>query len=424
MPNPALLVIDIQRAAFDGVRCPPMDAPDALLASAHALIDAARAGGHPVVFIQHSEGPGAPFEEGTEHWLLHRSFDPHPGDLRITKSKSSSFEGTSLDADLKARDVDALVVCGLQSEHCVSNTSYSALQLGYGVRVAADGHGTWPDGGRTASDIRSDVNRKLAAAGATVIATDDLARNLRSNSTAMPDAIARKELAPTGTLRPGMNLSNALFTARDAATGELSGVSVDLWRELGSRLGVPVEFVVFATPGDVADAADSGRWDVAILAIEPARAQTIAFSPPITAIEATYAVHDDSPLASVADVDVAGVRIAAPNKAGYELYLTRTLKNATLVRTASFRESIEFFNERRADALAGLKPALLDALPKLRGAHLLDGRFMTVNHGLGTPRARSAGAAYLAAFVAEVNTSGFVARSIARHGVQGLSAVK
>ena len=187
---------------------------------------------------------------------------------------------------------------------------------------------------------------------------------------------------------------------------------------------MPVEFVLFDTPGDVADAADSGRWDVAILAIEPARAQTIAFSPPITAIEATYAVHDGSPLTSVTDVDATGVRIVAPNKAGYELYLTRTLRNATLIRTANFRASIESFNERRADALAGLKPALLEAMPKLHGAHLLDGRFMTVNHGLGTPRARSAGAAYLAGFVADVNASGFVARSIARHGVQGLAAVK
>ena len=423
MPNTALLVIDIQRAAFHGIRCPPMDAPDALLASAHALIDAARAGGHPIVFVQHAEGAGAPFEEGTAHFLLHESFEPAAADVRLTKHQSSSFDGTTLDGDLKARGVDTLVVCGLQSEHCVSNTTHSALELGYAVRVARDGHGTWPDDGRTAAEIRNEVNAKLAAAGADVIGVDDLSRNLR-NPTAMPDDIARNELAPTGTLRPGMNLSNALFTGKDAATGELKGVSVDLWRELGARLGVPVEFVLFDTPGDVADAVDSGTWDVAILAIEPARAQTIAFSPPITAIEATYAVHNDSRLRSVADVDAAGVRIVAPNKAGYELFLTRTLRHATLIRTTNFRESIDCFNERRADALSGLKPALLDALPKLRDAHLLEGRFMTVNHGLGTPRARTAGAAYLKAFVDDVNASGFVARSIARHGVQGLSAVQ
>jgi polar amino acid transport system substrate-binding protein len=420
----ALLVIDIQRAAFDGVRCPPMDAPDALLASAHTLIAAARDGGHPIVYIQHAEGAGAPFEEGTEHFQLHPSFAPGRGDVRITKHKSSSFDDTPLDAELKSRSIGTLVVCGLQSEHCVSNTTHSALQLGYAVHVARDGHGTWPDGGRSAAEIRNDVNTKLAAAGASVTGTDELARNLRSDPTAMPDDTARNELAPTGTLRPAMNLSNALFTGKDAATGELKGVSVDVWRELGSRLGVPVEFILFDTPGDVADAVDSGRWDVAILAIEPARAQTIAFSPPITAIEATYAVHDDSPLQSVADVDAAGIRIVAPNKAGYELFLTRTLQHATLIRTTSFRESIDCFNERRADALSGLKPALLESLPKLRDAHLLDGRFMTVNHGLGTPRGRAAAAAYLTAFVADLNASGFVARSIARHGVQGLSPVQ
>jgi len=244
------------------------------------------------------------------------------------------------------------------------------------------------------------------------------------SSAAGPDDAARTELAPSGKLRPGMNLSNALFTGKDPVTGELRGVSVDLMRELASRLGVPVEFVLFETPGDVADASRSGTWDVAILAIEQARAQTIAFSPPITAIEATYAVHQDSVLSSVAQVDASGVRIVAPGKAGYELYLTRTLHHAALIRTKNFRESIDCFNERRADALAGLKPALLESMDKLHDARLLEGTFMTVNHGLGTPRERSAAAAYLKAFVDDVNASGFVARSIARHGIQGLSAVK
>src|SRR6185436_12788422 len=117
-----------------------------------------------------------------------------------------------------------------------------------------------------------------------------------------------------------------------------------------------------ATPGDVADAVGKNTWDVAILAIAQARAQTIAFSPPITEIEATYAVHADSPLRSADQVDAPGVRIAAPGKAGYELFLTRTLRQATLIRTKSFRDSIDCFNERGADALAGLKPALLESM--------------------------------------------------------------
>ncbi|HUK06180.1 MAG TPA: ABC transporter substrate-binding protein, partial [Burkholderiales bacterium] len=113
-----------------------------------------------------------------------------------------------------------------------------------------------------------------------------------------------------------------------------------------------------------------------------------------------------------------------PGKAGYELYLARTLKSATLVRTRSFAESIEVFNARGADAVAALKPNLLDAMAKMPGGRMLEGKFMTVNHGLGTPRARSAGAAYLKAFVEDLNASGFLARSIGRHRVQGLSAVR
>ncbi len=239
----------------------------------------------------------------------------------------------------------------------------------------------------------------------------------------VPDA-ARAELAPGGKLRAGINLSNALFTRKDAATGELSGVSIDLMRELGARLGVPVEMVVYPTPGDVADAAGKGTWDVAVLAIAAARAKTIEFSPAMTEIEATYLVHKDSKLKAAAEVDAAGVRISVPNKAGYELYLTQTIRHATLIRSKNTKAAIDLFKAGGADALGGLKPALLEVMPGLPDARMLEGKFMTVNHGLTTPRERHAAAAYLKAFVEEMNASGFVARSIARHGVQGLSAVK
>lgn len=238
----------------------------------------------------------------------------------------------------------------------------------------------------------------------------------------VPDAI-RAELAPTGKLRAGMNLGNALFTRREAASGRLTGVSVDLMNELAARLAVPVEFVVFATPGDVADAADKNAWDVAVLAIEPARAQRIAFSPAMTEIEATYLVRADSPLASVAQVDSPGLRIAASARAGYELYLTRTLRSATLIRTAGQDAALALLRDGGADALAALKPSLLDTIAKLPGFRVLDGKFMTVNHGLGIPRERAAAAAYVKAFVEEINASRFLVQSIQRHGVQGLSAV-
>lgn len=253
--------------------------------------------------------------------------------------------------------------------------------------------------------------------GSTVVPAAGCAR-----SPAVPDA-ARAELAPTGKLRAGMNLGNTLFTQQDTAGGELRGVAVDVVRELGARLGVPVEHVVHGTPGEVADAAGNGTWDVAVLAIEQARAQTVHFSPPMTGIEATYLVHKDSALRSVVQVDASGVRISAPEKAGYELYLARTLRQATLVRSKTTQASIDLFNERRADALAGLKPMLIEWVGTMPDARMLEGNFMTVNHGLASPRDRRAAADYLDAFVQDLNSSGFVARSIERHRVQGLSAV-
>jgi polar amino acid transport system substrate-binding protein len=235
---------------------------------------------------------------------------------------------------------------------------------------------------------------------------------------------ARSELAPTGTLRAALNSSNALFTKRDAATGEQRGVSVDLMRELASRLNVPVDFIVYKTPGDVVDAVESNTWDVAVLAIEPARAERIAFSPAMTEIDATYVVHRASPIQAIAQVDSPGVRIAAPEKAGYELFLARTLRHAQLVRTANFQASIAAFNEGGADALAGLKPALIEAMEQIADGRLLEGRFTAVSHGIATQRERRVAAACLQAFVEEMNGSGFVARAIERHGVRGLSAVK
>lgn len=186
MPS-ALLVIDIQRGAFDGVRYQPIDAPEPFIANACALVNAARAGNHPIVFIQHCETtPGEVFEEETEHWQLHEALCPEPGreatGLESVQKKyaSSAFENTELDAKLKAltgADM-TLIVCGLQSEFCVSNTTRSALALGYRVLLAEDGHNTWPSQGRAAAEIRSEVNAQLAAAGATLAPTARLATQL------------------------------------------------------------------------------------------------------------------------------------------------------------------------------------------------------------------------------------------------------
>lgn len=178
--NVALLVIDIQCGAFDGARCRVIDAPQRLVRNACALIDAARAGKRPIAFVQHCDTqPGQPFEEGTTHWLLHESLVPAKGETVLKKYASSAFEGTDLDGRLKGGDVDALVLCGLQSDFCVSNTARSALELGYTVYLAKDAHSTWAFEGRTAAQIRVDVNDRLAEAGAVVDETANLVRMLR-----------------------------------------------------------------------------------------------------------------------------------------------------------------------------------------------------------------------------------------------------
>ena len=245
-----------------------------------------------------------------------------------------------------------------------------------------------------------------------------------SHAPASVPAAARAELAPTGTLRAAMNMNNVYMVTKDPASGELRGVSVDLMHELGKRLGVPVQFIGYPSPGEISDAARSNAWDVAMLAIEATRAETIAFSPAMTEIEATYMVRGDSPLKTAAQADAPGIRISASEKAGYELFLSRNLRQATVVRAKGDDASFKAFTEQRLDAWANLKPRLLLYLPRLPGARLLDGAFMSVQHGIGTPRDRRAGAEYLKQFVEEMNASGFVARSIERHRIPGLSPIK
>jgi len=181
MTRQALLVIDLQRGAFDGVRCPVIHGQQALIDNAVQLVQSARDAGTPVVFVQHCEKEaGSPFEEGTAHWELHNALQPLPGDSVVKKSASSAFEGTDLAAKLQTLGARELVVCGLQSEFCVSNTTKSALELGFAVVVAQDGHGTWPWDGEEAPVISERANQTLAAAGATLQTTAALARSLRA----------------------------------------------------------------------------------------------------------------------------------------------------------------------------------------------------------------------------------------------------
>jgi polar amino acid transport system substrate-binding protein len=234
-------------------------------------------------------------------------------------------------------------------------------------------------------------------------------------------AAARSDLAPTGALRVGINYGNFILATRDAATGESRGVAIDLARELAGRLGVRVEIVAYDSVAVMVEAAPTNTWDIAFLGSDPAREKLIDFTAAYLEIEATYLVAGSSPLRSVGDVDRAGVRVAAPSKANYELFLSRSLKQATLVSTESGGAAFQALTSGKVDALAGLTQALMDLADKLPASRMLDGRFMAVQQSIGVPKGRAAGLAYVRGLVEEAKASGLVARAIAATGARGVS---
>jgi polar amino acid transport system substrate-binding protein len=227
----------------------------------------------------------------------------------------------------------------------------------------------------------------------------------------------RSELAPTGTLRAGINYNNPLVARRDPATGELRGTAVDLSRELARRTGVPVELIPYESAGRMSDAARSGAWDVAFLAVDPARASEVEFTAPYIELEGTYLVPAGSPLRRIEDVDRDGVRIAVTAKSAYDLFLTRELKHAQLVRAATTPESIDLMVAQKLDALAAVRTALVAAVRQVNGAQILSGHFMTIAHAAAVPRGRPAAAAFVRQFVEDAKASGLVAAALARHGL-------
>lgn len=232
---------------------------------------------------------------------------------------------------------------------------------------------------------------------------------------------AKSELAPTGVLRAGINLSNFLLVTGKSSSGDPTGVAPDMAREIAQRLGVPVKYVTFPTPGELADAAGKNLWDIGLIGAEPQRAETIAFTPAYVEIDATYLVPAGSPLKSIAEVDRTGVRIAVNARSAYDLWLARNIKHATLVRADTIDASFRLFVDQKLDALAGLKPRLLKDVTTLPGARILDGRFTAVQQAIGTARPNRAGAEFLGRFVAEAKASGLVATLIERHKVRGLT---
>jgi polar amino acid transport system substrate-binding protein len=229
------------------------------------------------------------------------------------------------------------------------------------------------------------------------------------------------ELAPRGLLRAGINLSNFLLVTGRDASGNPIGVAPDMAQAMAEQLGVPVQYVPFATPGELGDRVGQDVWDVGLIGAEPQRAQKILFSAAYVEIAATYLVGPDSKLQSVDEVDHPGVRIASTARAAYDLWLERNIRNAEVVRSTTLDGAYDDFVSMKLDALAGLRPRLLADAQRLPGARILDGQFSSVQQAIGTARANEEGARFIREFVEAAKQSGLVARLIEKHGVSGLT---
>jgi len=230
-----------------------------------------------------------------------------------------------------------------------------------------------------------------------------------------------EQLAPTGVLRAGINMSNFLLVTGRGPAGEPDGVSPDMARAIAAKLGVEVSYVPFATPGELADEAGRNVWDIGLIGAEPQRAEKIAFSPAYVEIESTYMVPPGSTLQTIADVDVSGIRIASTARAAYDLWLERNIRHATLVRTSSLDAAFEAFASNGLEALAGLRPRLVADQARMPGARILPGQFTAVQQAIGTARANAEAAEFLKTFVEQSKASGLVADLIRKHKVIGLS---
>jgi polar amino acid transport system substrate-binding protein len=229
------------------------------------------------------------------------------------------------------------------------------------------------------------------------------------------------ELAPTGTLRAGINLSNFLLVTGRAPNGDPVGVAPDVAAEIARRLGVKIELVKYKSPGALADAAGTGAWDIGLIGAEPQRAETIAFTPAYVEIVATYLVPAGSKLKAIGDVDKPGIKIAVTGRSAYGLWMERNIKQATLVRSDTLDAAFDDFVSQKLDALAGLEPRLLSDVEKLPGARILAGQFTAVQQAVGTPRKNVSATPWLRQTIEELKASGFVASLITKHNVKGLS---
>jgi len=232
---------------------------------------------------------------------------------------------------------------------------------------------------------------------------------------------ARAELAPTGVLRAGINLSNFLLVTGRSATAEPEGVAPDVARAIATSLGVPIHYVTFKSPGELADQAGKNIWDIGLIGAEPQRAAVMTFSAAYVEIEATYMVPPGSPITSIDQVDRKGVKVVTSARSAYGLWLENNIKNAELIQIAGLDGAFNKFRDDKIDVLAGLRPGLLKDIQKMPGATILPGKFSAVQQAVGCNKPAAEGARYIADFVENAKKSGLIAGFIEKHKVNGLS---
>ena len=251
-----------------------------------------------------------------------------------------------------------------------------------------------------------------------VLASCSATRSPTITSTPAPSVIA--QLAPSGKLRAAINFGNPILANRDGLGGAPYGVSVDLARELAKRLGVEAQLVLYTAAGKVVDGVKAGEWDIGFVAIDPARAVDMEYTAPYVIIEGAYLVPQSSPISDNGEVDRAGNRVVVGQGSAYDLYLSRELKNATIVRAPTSPAVVDTMIAQSAHVAAGVKQQLQADAKRVPNVRLLDGRFMVINQAMAVPKGRSPDAArYVAAFVEEMKASGFVADALKRHRIEG-----
>lgn len=236
----------------------------------------------------------------------------------------------------------------------------------------------------------------------------------------MSDA-ARAELAPSGTLRAGINMSNFLLVTGKTPEGDPDGVSPDLAREIAKRLGVPLKLVPMPSPDGLVAAADDDVWDIGLVGAEPQRMEKMDFTAAYAEIEATYLVREDSALKSVDDVDKPGNSIIVRGGSAYGLWLERNIKNAKLILKDDNNEAKAAFFAGGIDALAGLRTGLMKDVEANPGYRILPGKFAAVQQAVGTLKGRPNGIAFLREVVEDAKASGLIAGFIEKHKANGLS---